>query len=94
MKEAAIGEPPAAPLHREQPELPLPVGGVGEAFGGGEHLGVAQGGGGVNIKDITAVLANWGAICSPPCAGDSNTDGAVNFADITSVLSNWNRTCP
>ena len=41
----------------------------------------------VDIDDIFAVLAAWGAC--PGCPEDVNEDDVVNIDDIFEVLANW-----
>lgn len=48
----------------------------------------------VNFDDITATLANWGALSDPYTDGDSNGDCIVTFDDITTTLANWGASCP
>jgi hypothetical protein len=57
--------------------------------------GDANGDNMVDFDDITASLANWGAVYTPGSsgAGDANNDGVVNFDDITTTLANWASPC-
>jgi hypothetical protein len=45
----------------------------------------------VSFADVTAVLANFGAMYTPGSGGtgDANNDGVVNFADVTAILANF-----
>ena len=45
----------------------------------------------VSFADVTAVLANFGAMYPPGSGGtgDANNDGTVNFADVTAILANF-----
>jgi hypothetical protein len=58
-------------------------------------LGNANGDGLVDFDDITAVLANWGAMTLPGLGspGDADNNGSVDFDDITAVLANWGADC-
>ncbi|MCI0676992.1 MAG: dockerin type I domain-containing protein [Phycisphaerales bacterium] len=53
--------------------------------------GDVNGDGVVNITDLLAVIAGWGACPTPPdpCPGDVDNDGDVDIADLLSVISNW-----
>lgn len=58
--------------------------------------GDADGDRAVAFSDITAVLANFGAMYTPGTSGspgDANGGGAVDFADVTSVLANFGVAC-
>jgi uncharacterized membrane protein len=56
--------------------------------------GNADGNAVVDFDDITAIIANWGALTSPWQDGDTNGDCVVNFDDITETIANWGATCP
>jgi lysophospholipase L1-like esterase len=59
-------------------------------------VGDADGDRAVAFSDITAVLANFGAMYIPGTSGspgDSTGGGTVDFADVTSVLANWGAAC-
>jgi hypothetical protein len=56
--------------------------------------GDANDSGMVNFDDLTAVLANFGAITKPYGSGDADGSGIVNFDDITTVLANFGSACP
>jgi hypothetical protein len=49
--------------------------------------GDVNGDGVVDVTDLLAVLAEWGAC--PGCAADLNGDGMVNVDDLLVVLANW-----
>ena len=51
-----------------------------------------NGDGNVNVTDLLALLANWGA-CPSPCPGDVNKDGQVNVTDLLALLAAWGA-CP
>jgi ligand-binding sensor domain-containing protein len=42
----------------------------------------------VDISDLLALLAAWGA-CPPPCAADLDGDGVVGITDLLILLANW-----
>ena len=46
----------------------------------------------VNVADLLAVIAAWGA-CPAPCAADTNGDGQVNVTDLLAVINGWGP-CP
>lgn len=54
-----------------------------------------NGGGQVNVTDLLAVIAGWGA-CPPipsPCIGDINGDQQTNVTDLLAVIGAWG-VCP
>ena len=73
------------------PDIPNPdqldtdLDGLGDAC---DSPGDTNNDGSVDVFDLLAVLANWGA-CTPPCPGDTNADGLVNVTDLLLVLANW-----
>ncbi len=51
-----------------------------------------NGDGTVDVVDLLAVLAGWGACpdqCPPSCTGDTNDDCSVDVTDFLAVLANW-----
>jgi hypothetical protein len=54
-----------------------------------------DGSGFVDLPDLTAALANWGACPTPPaeCPWDLDDSGYVDLPDLTAMLSNWGP-CP
>ncbi|MDY7110676.1 MAG: FG-GAP repeat protein, partial [Planctomycetota bacterium] len=57
-----------------------------------EAVGDLNGDGIVNVRDLLALLAAWGACdepCPPACIGDTNFDCTVNWIDLLTLLSNW-----
>lgn len=46
----------------------------------------------INVSDLLALLAAWGA-CGPPCPPDINSDGNVNVTDLLTLLAAWGA-CP
>ena len=57
-----------------------------------EAIGDLNGDGIVNVRDLLALLAAWGACdepCPPACMGDTNGDCVVNWIDLVTLLSNW-----
>lgn len=46
-----------------------------------------DGNGSVNVQDLLAVIASWGA-CSG-CDADINGDGTVNVTDLLTVIGDW-----
>jgi hypothetical protein len=57
-----------------------------------EAIGDLDGDGLVNVRDLLALLAAWGACdepCPPACIGDTNFDCTVNWIDLLTLLSNW-----
>ena len=50
--------------------------------------GDVNGDGHVNILDLLAVVAAWGA-CGSPCPADVTGDGTVNILDLLFVVANW-----
>jgi hypothetical protein len=57
-----------------------------------EAIGDLNGDGVVNVRDLLALLAAWGACedpCPPACTGDTNFDCTVNWIDLLTLLSNW-----
>ena len=53
--------------------------------------GDIQASGGVDMDDLTQLLAQWGACSgtSGDCSGDLNGDGTVDVADLLMILSAW-----
>jgi hypothetical protein len=47
----------------------------------------------VDLPDLTAALANWGACPPGPCPWDMDGSGFVDLPDLTAMLSNWGP-CP
>ncbi len=56
--------------------------------------GNADGNAVVDFDDITAIIANWGALTLPWQDGDTNGDCVVTFDDITETIANWGAICP
>jgi hypothetical protein len=57
--------------------------------------GDADADGVVGMKDITAVLTNFGASYPDDTSpGDADHNGLVNFADAVATLTNWGASCP
>jgi hypothetical protein len=57
-----------------------------------EAIGDLDGDGAVNVRDLLALLAAWGACdepCPPACTGDTNGDCIVNWIDLITLLKNW-----
>jgi hypothetical protein len=57
-----------------------------------EAIGDLNGDGVVNVRDLLALLAAWGACdepCPPACTGDTNGDCVVNHLDLAVLLANW-----
>jgi len=57
-----------------------------------EAVGDLDGDGVVNVRDLLALLAAWGACdepCPPACIGDTNFDCTVDWIDLLTLLSNW-----
>jgi hypothetical protein len=61
------------------------------AFGGQSSslLGDLNGDSKVNIYDLSAMLAHWGASGGGRAGGDLNGDGTVNITDLSILLSHW-----
>jgi hypothetical protein len=57
-----------------------------------EAIGDLDGNGIVNVRDLLALLAAWGACdepCPPACTGDTNFDCIVNHLDLAVLLDHW-----
>lgn len=62
---------------------------------GGQMLGDATCDGAVNLADLFALKAAWGAVppwVAPKCCADFNQSGAVNLADLFVLKANWGKT--
>ena len=57
-----------------------------------ECLADTDGSGLVNVTDLLALLAAWGA-CAAPCPPDIDLDGSVNVTDLLALLAAWGA-CP
>jgi hypothetical protein len=63
-------------------------------FGGDDCPWDMDGSGFVDLPDLTAALANWGACADPMnCPWDMDGSGYVDLPDLTAMLSNWGP-CP
>jgi hypothetical protein len=57
-----------------------------------EAIGDLDGDGVVDVRDLLALLAAWGACddpCPPACTGDTNGDCVVNHLDLAVLLAHW-----
>ena len=64
----------------------------GSACTGTATLGDLNGDGAVNVVDLNAMLAAWGACpppCPPACPADLNGNCEVDVIDLLTLLANW-----